>query len=124
EHALLAAGDARGERLGIGRLLRAGRDFGGCDRDGTPGVGHQREPKKPSRSLPGMAPARPSKRPSSAIIFAARMKPPQAARASAPPTLILRTPIASASFSVKSLCHPTSRFTGLGATAVTTAMMC
>ena len=50
------------------------------------------------------------------------MKPAHAARASAPPTLIRRTPAAARSATVaKSL--PTSTLTGFGATARTTAVM-
>ena len=58
----------------------------------------------------------------SAISRAAAKKPPHAARASAPPTLMRRTPSAASSATVvKSV--PTSTFTGLGATARTTAAM-
>ena len=57
-------------------------------------------------------------------VRAARMKPAHAQRASAPPTLTRRTPIASTSFSVNSLVDPMSRLTGFGATAATTAAIC
>src|SRR6185437_1331943 len=80
--------------------------------------------KSSFNSFPLAACANPSKRPSLAIVRAARMKPAQAQRASAPPTLTRRTPIASTSFNVNSLVEPMSRFTGLGATAATTAVIC
>ena len=60
----------------------------------------------------------------SASDCAARMKPPQAARASAPPTLMRRTPSAATSCSVNADVEPISRLTGLGATAATTASIC
>jgi len=49
--------------------------------------------------------------------------PPQALRASAPPTLTLRTPSAATAATVKSLAEPIRRFTGFGATAATTAVI-
>jgi len=52
------------------------------------------------------------------------MKPPQAERASAPPTLMRRTPSAAMSPTVRSVAPPTSRLTGFGATAATTAAIC
>ena len=57
--------------------------------------------------------------PWSAISRAAARNPVHAARASAPPTLMRRTPSAAASATVMKS-PSTSRFTGLGATAVTT----
>jgi hypothetical protein len=55
---------------------------------------------------------------------AERMKPPQAERARAPPTLMRRTPSAAMSATVSSLADPTSRLSGLGATASTSATIC
>ena len=57
-----------------------------------------------------------------AISVAAVRKPVQAARASAPPTLIRRTPIAVRSATVAKS-PPTRTLTGFGATARTTAAM-
>ena len=52
------------------------------------------------------------------------MNPPQAERASAPPTLTRRTPSAEMSCIVRSLAEPTNRLNGFGATAATTAAIC
>ncbi len=68
------------------------------------------------------APARPVNVPSPAISVAARIKPAHAILASAPPTLIRRTPTAARSATVVKS-PPTSTLTGLGATARTTAVM-
>src|SRR5687768_13489741 len=78
------------------------------------------EAKSPFTSTKGAAPARTRNVPSRAISLAAAMKPPHAARASAPPTLILRTPSAASSATVVKSA-PTRTFTGLGETASTTA---
>ena len=59
-----------------------------------------------------------------AIVLAAWRKPAHAVRASAPPMLMRRTPMAATSSSVNSLAAPMSRFTGFGATAATTAVIC
>ena len=48
------------------------------------------------------------------------MNPPQAARASAPPTLIRLTPSSASASTVSSLFQPISTFTGFGAMAWTT----
>ena len=72
----------------------------------------------------GAGAAKPSKRPFCAMPRAARMKPPHAARASAPPTLMRRTPMAAMSCTVNSLVDPMTRLTGFGATAATTAAIC
>ena len=56
-----------------------------------------------------------------AIVSAACANPDQAARASAPPTLMRRTPSAARSETVSSLGQPISTFTGFGATALTIA---
>src|SRR5207342_2122197 len=92
---------------------------GSC-RDGHQPVQVRRN--RSSISEKGTVAASPANVPCSAISVAAAMNPVQAARASAPPTLILRTPAAaSAATVVKSL--PTRTLTGLGATAATTAEM-
>src|SRR5216684_2742257 len=80
--------------------------------------------KKPLSSANGTASARASKVPASAMARAARMKPPQAARASAPPTLMRRTPISARSFTVKPSAPPISTLTGFGATASTIFAIC
>src|SRR4051812_3154474 len=77
--------------------------------------------KKPLSSPPFAASLKPSNEPCSAIDLAVRMKPPQAERASAPPTLMRRTPIAAMSATVCPNAAPLRKFTGLGATAFTTA---
>src|SRR5690349_2744294 len=82
------------------------------------------ELNNPFSSFPLAAFVKTSKRPSLAIVRDAFMKPDQAQRASAPPTLILRTPNASTSLRVSGLSQPISRLTGLGATAFTTASIC
>jgi hypothetical protein len=51
------------------------------------------------------------------------MKPPQAERASEPPTLMRRTPRSSAGFSDRPDA-PIRRLTGFGCTAFTTADIC
>ena len=58
--------------------------------------------------------------PCSAISFDAFMKPVHAVRASAPPTLMRRTPRSPATFS-DGPAAPTRRLTGFGCTAFTTA---
>src|SRR6185295_18726429 len=72
-------------------------------------------------SAPEAASLKPVNVPCSAISFAMRMKPPQAERASAPPTLIRRTPIAARSLTEWPNAAPLRKFTGFGATARTTA---
>src|SRR3954454_23680099 len=59
-----------------------------------------------------------------AISFAMRMKPPQAERANAPPTLMRRTPIAARSEIECPNAAPLRKFTGFGATALHTASIC
>ncbi len=68
-------------------------------------------------SWPGAASLNPSNFPSATSNFAARMNPPQAERASAPPTLTRLTPSEEMSCIVRSLAEPTSRLNGFGATA-------
>src|SRR6185369_6300759 len=80
--------------------------------------------KKPFSSPPFAASLKPANVPCSAISFAMRMKPPQAERASAPPTLMRRTPIAARSETEWPNAAPFKKFTGLGATACTTASIC
>jgi len=58
------------------------------------------------------------------ICFAARMKPPQAERASEPPTLMRRTPIAARSLTVKPNAPLLRKLIGLPAAALTVASMC
>src|ERR1700694_2440271 len=70
------------------------------------------------------ASAKPSNLPSRAMRLAARMKPPQAARASPQPRLMRRTPSAATSATVSPIGAPITRLTGLGATAVTMAAIC
>ena len=53
-----------------------------------------------------------------------RMKPPQAERASAPPTLMRRTPMPARSLTVWPNAAPLRKLTGFGATAFTTASIC
>src|SRR5262249_8928620 len=79
--------------------------------------------KKPSISPKETALPKESKRPCSAISLADWMKPFQAARASAPPVLIRRTPRPASSAWVKPGA-PTSTLTGFGATAATTTSTC
>src|SRR5262249_30969571 len=69
----------------------------------------------------GVAPAKPSKRPCSAISLATRMKTPQVARASALPTLMRRVPSAARSATVNPSGADMITFTGFGATALMTA---
>src|SRR6185503_18678122 len=69
-----------------------------------------------SISANGTARARLANVPCSAISLAAVRNPPQAARASAPPTLMRRTPIAAISVTVVKS-EPTSMLTGFGVTA-------
>jgi indolepyruvate ferredoxin oxidoreductase, alpha subunit len=71
-------------------------------------------------SAPGAASAKPLKLPGPAISCAMRMKPPQAERASAPPTLMRRTPSSVRSRTVRALGNPIRKLTGFGATALTT----
>ena len=71
-----------------------------------------------------MMPPKPSNLPSLAISVAVLMKAFIATRASDPPTLIRRTPMAAMSLTVKSIAHPARKFTGFGATALTTASIC
>ena len=47
-----------------------------------------------------------------------------ATRASEPPTLMRRTPIAAISLTVNPSAPPSRKFTGFGATAFTTASIC
>src|SRR5438067_789979 len=75
-------------------------------------------------SAPEAASLKPANVPCSAISFAIRMKPPQAERASAPPTLMRRTPIAARSLTECPNAAPFKKFTGFGATALTTASIC
>ena len=69
-------------------------------------------------------PANLSKVPASAISFADLMKACMATRASVPPTLMRRTPMAAMSLTLKPEAADISRLTGLGATALTTASIC
>ncbi len=62
--------------------------------------------------------AKPSKRPCSASTFAACMNPPHAARASAPPTLMRRTPSAAISATESGLAEPDEQIEGLGGYAL------
>src|SRR4051794_28487316 len=78
--------------------------------------------KNPFISTPGIARLRAVKVPCSAISLAAARKPVHAARASAPPTLMRRTPAAVTSATVVKPVE-TSTFTGFGATPSTTALM-
>ena len=71
-----------------------------------------------------ISPAKPSNLPSLAISVAVRMKACIATRASEPPTLIRRTPIAARSLTVKPNAPLLRKFTGFGATAFTTASIC
>src|SRR5579872_619453 len=71
-----------------------------------------------------MRPAKPSNLPSLAISVAVRMKACMATRASEPPTLMRRTPIAARSATVKPKAPLLRKLTGLGATALTTASIC
>src|SRR6185503_7305498 len=73
-------------------------------------------------SANGMAAASPLNVPCCAISVAALRKPLHAARASAPPTLMRRTPSVVRSATVAKSA-PTNTFTGFGATAFTTAAM-
>src|SRR5829696_82654 len=79
--------------------------------------------KKPLSSVKATEPSKPAKLPSSAISFAARMKPVQAARESAEPTLMRRTPSAARSETVSPIFEPMSTFTGFGPAAATIAWM-
>ena len=78
----------------------------------------------PLSSPPFAASLKPSNEPCSAIAFAVRMKPPQAERASAPPTLMRRTPMPARSVTVWPNAAPLRKLTGFGATAFTTASIC
>src|SRR6185503_15951011 len=79
--------------------------------------------KKPLSSPLLAASLKPANEPCS-ISFAMRMKPPQAERASAPPTLMRRTPMLARSLTVWPNAAPLRKFTGFGATALTTASIC
>src|SRR5262245_13745794 len=80
--------------------------------------------KKRLSSALGTVPAKLSNLPVSAISRAARMVAVQATRASVPPTLIRRTPSPARSLTVKSVALDMRKFTGFGATALTTAAVC
>src|SRR5580692_6351748 len=71
-----------------------------------------------------MSPAKPSNLPSLAISVATRMKACIATRASEPPTLMRRTPMAAMSSTVKPYAPLLRKFTGFGATDLTTASIC
>src|SRR6516225_9253484 len=76
-----------------------------------------------SSGLP-IKPAKPSNLPSRAISVATRTKACMATRASEPPTLMRRTPIAARSLTVKPNAPLLRKLTGFGATAFTTASIC
>src|SRR4051812_14102139 len=80
--------------------------------------------KMPLSSAPEAASLKPVNVPSPAISFAIRMKPPQAERASAPPTLMRRTPMLARSATEWPNAPPFRKFTGFGAAAFTTASIC
>src|SRR6516225_7780610 len=94
-----------GRRHGLARLLRAA-------------------PKSLFRSRLLNRPAKPSNFPSRAISVATRMKACIATRASEPPTLIRRTPMAARSLTVKPNAPLLRKLTGFGAAALTTASIC
>jgi glutamate-1-semialdehyde 2,1-aminomutase len=79
---------------------------------------------EPDLFVIGAASAKPSNLPCSTSSLAARMKPPHADRASAPPMLTRRTPSAAICCMSRLPAQPMSRFTGFGATPATTARMC
>src|SRR6516225_10535636 len=71
-----------------------------------------------------MRPAKPSNLPSRAISVATWMKACMATRASEPPTLMRRTPMAARSPTVKPNAPLLRKLTGFGATDLTTASIC
>src|SRR5437016_6070544 len=76
--------------------------------------------KRPCNSPNGVASANAANDPRSLISLAARRKPPQAARANAPPTEMRRTPRSASCATVRSqLFEEIKTFTGFGATALT-----
>src|SRR5437588_7445510 len=108
------------ERVDGGNVGRSGAPQWRCGAPGPKAHGRPRSRsfrKKPLRSATAAASANASKLPVSAMARAARMKPPQAARASAPPTLMRRTPSSARSLTVKPSAPPISTLTGFGATA-------
>src|SRR5262245_10615619 len=80
--------------------------------------------KKALSSALAMVPAKVSNLPAVAMSRAARMTAVQATRASVPPRLMRRTPSSARSFMVKSVAVDMRKFTGCGATALTTAAIC
>src|SRR5690606_17831800 len=98
---------------------------------GTPGESQQPERQgfrtvqlnRPSSSANGTAPSKLVNVPSAVISRAARRTAAHAVRASAPPTLMRRTPASASSLTVANG-RPTRTFTGTGATACTTARTC
>src|SRR5712692_3946462 len=115
------------ERIDGGYVGSAGASQLRCRAHGTHRHGRLRSRswrKKPLSSANATASARASKLPASAMARAARTKPPQAARASAPPTLMRRTPISARSFTLRPSAPPISTLTGFGATASTILAMC
>src|SRR5215510_3259604 len=77
--------------------------------------------KKRLSSALGTVPLKLANLPVSAISRADRMMAVQATRASVPPTLILRTPSPARSSTERSVAADIRKFTGFGATALTTA---
>src|SRR5690606_20331026 len=86
------------------------------DTGGEPGGNHQSESSRRASTFGKVSKA--ANVPASAISRAAVRKPPHAARANVPPTLIRRTPRLAASATVVKGALM-SRFTGLGETAET-----
>src|SRR4029079_5479634 len=88
---------------------------------GTPGTVHRT--KRLLISANDATPSRPAKLPPLAIPSAARMKPAHAARASAEPTLMRRTPSAARSATVTPVFRLTRMFTALGRSASTIVLI-
>src|SRR6516225_9232105 len=90
----------------------------------TPAIGlAQFLPKNLLISANGTRSASPAKLPSDRKVVAARMKPVQAANASAPSTLMRRTPSAAISPTFTPMSLTTSRLSGFGATASTSVLI-
>jgi hypothetical protein len=96
--------------------------------DGLLGIHHLSDLRSSLKNLFSsaleMRPSKPSNLPSLAISVAVLMNACMAARASEPPTLMRRTPMAAISLTLNSIAQPARKFTGFGATALTTASIC